>query len=377
MKAPNSVLLLCVVIASAAACSRDARKVAQDVPPPKIDGNRIAFPPNAPQLSYVKTEPAPERSAVATNVNGRLAWDEDLTTRVFPSVSGRVVAILANPGQHVATGEALAKIRSPEFGQAQAEARKALADLKAAERTLARVRELFEHGAAAAKDVDEAEADDSRAASEKERALATLSLYGGNTSSGDGVFSVRAPIAGVVVEKSVNPGQEVRFEQVGDKPLFVITDPRKLWLFLDVSESDVASLKPNQEVLIRARAVPSSVFRGRVEVVGEGLDPTTRTIKVRCLVDNSKKRLRAEMYVSADVTARAGGVDVPSKAVFLENNRYFVFVETAPGSFARQPVIVGAESNGRSAIVSGVSAGQRVVTEGCLLLEAMLEGENS
>jgi cobalt-zinc-cadmium efflux system membrane fusion protein len=271
----------------------------------------------------------------------------------------------------------LARIKSPEFSQAQAEARKALADAKAAERALARARELFEHGAAAAKDVDEAEADSARATSEKERAMATLSLYGGNTSSGDGVFSVRAPISGVVVEKSINPGQEVRSDQVGDKPLFIVTDPRKLWLFLDVTEADVAALKPNQEVLIRARALPGNVFHGRVELISEGLDPTTRTIKARCLVDNAEKLLRAEMYVSADVTARAAGVDVPTKAVFLENDKHFVFVQTAPGAFARQPVTVGAEGNGRSVIVSGVAAGQRVVTEGCLLLEAILEGENS
>lgn len=367
---------LIVLSIAAWGCSRGAMHPT-DVPAAKIEGNRIAFPPNAPQLNYLSVEEAPERHAVASNLSGRLAWDEDLTTRVFPSVSGRVVAILVRPGQIVTAGAVLAKIVSPGFSQAQAEARKALADARAAERALARARELFEHDAAAAKDVDEAEADDARARSEKERAVATLALYGGNTSSADGVFSMRAPIAGVIAEKSVNPGQEVRSDQVGDKPLFVVTDPRKLWLYLDVTESDVASLRPGQEVVIRSRAMPGRTFRGRVDVIGEGLDATTRTVKARCLVDNSERLLRAEMYVSADVTAPAGGVDVPTKAVFLRDNQPFVFVQTAPGAFAKQPVVVGTETNGRSVIVSGVSAGQRVVTQGCLLLEAMLEGESS
>lgn len=346
---------------------------------PKIEGDKITFPTNAPQLGYVTIESAQERRAVATALNGRLAWDEDATARVFPPVSGRIIEIIANSGQRVETGDALAKIKSPDFGQAQADARKAIADLKQAERVLNRDRELLEHGAAAEKDVQAAEADYARALADKERALATLSLYGGNGDSVNGVFSLKAPVAGMVVEKSVNPGQEVRSDQIGDKPLFVISDPTRLWLFLDVTETDVASLRANQEVLIHARALPDKVFHGRVKVIGEGLDAATRTIKVRCVVDNSGKLLRAEMYVSADIAASTvSDVDIPTKAVFLlKDNKHYVFVETAPGQFRRRAVEVGSESNGRSVVVEGLSAGQRVVADGSLLLEAMLEQDNS
>jgi cobalt-zinc-cadmium efflux system membrane fusion protein len=130
-------------------------------------------------------------------------------------------------------------------------------------------------------------------------------------------------------------------------------------------------------VVVHARAFPGRVFYARVEVVGEGLDPTTRTIKARCLVDNPEKLLRAEMYVTADISSAASGVDVPTKAIFLKDNQPYVFIESAPGAFVKQAVSVGAENNGRSVVVSGVSAGQKVVTEGCLLLEATLEGETS
>jgi cobalt-zinc-cadmium efflux system membrane fusion protein len=251
--------------------------------------------------------------------------------------------------------------------------------LNVAERALKRTHELLAHGAAADKDLEGAEADYSRAVSEKERALATLSLYGGNPDGAgvDGVFSLKAPVEGLVVEKSVNPGQEVRSDQVGDKPLYVISDPTRLWLFLDVTEADAASLNTNQEVLVSARALPGKTFHGHVEIIGAGLDPTTRTIKARCVVDNAEKLLRAEMYVSVDVTATSSGVDVPSEAVFLKDNEHYVFVETGPGQFQRHGVKLGVESNGRSVVVGGLSAGQHVVTEGCLLLEAILEGENS
>jgi cobalt-zinc-cadmium efflux system membrane fusion protein len=370
-------LSACLVVLSG--CSqRQAAGGANALGTPKIEGDKIIFPPNAPQLGYLTIQPVQDRKVVVSALSGRLAWDEDITARVLPPVSGRVIEILANSGQSVAAGDTLAKIKSPDFGQAQADARKAVSDLKKAERTLDRFRELMEHGAAAEKDMQAAETDYARALADKERALATLSLYGGNTDSVDGVFSLKAPIGGVVVEKSVNPGQEVRSDQVADKPLFVISDPTRLWLFLDVTETDVASLSSNQEVLIRARVFPDKVFHGRVKFISEGLDVATRTIKARCVVDNSEKLLRAEMYVMAEVAvSTTSEAEIPTKAVFLKNNEQYVFIETESGQFQRRKVKLGLEGNGRSVVLDGLYAGQRVVTDGSLLLQAMLEGATS
>lgn len=384
MKTTNPIFLTVIYAALLpsllSSCSRPQTSSDPGVPPaPKVEGDKLTFATNAAQLSYISVEPAQERIAVASGLTGRLAWDDDVTARVFPAVSGRIIEILVNPGQHVTQGDTLAKIKSTDFGQAQADMRKASADLELAQRALNRTRLLLEHGAAAEKELEAADADYSRAVSEKQRASSTLSLYGADPehSSVDGIFSLKAPVAGIVVEKSLNPGQEVRSDQVGDKPLFVISDPARLWLFLDVTEADAESLSPDQEILVHARALPDKTFPGRLQVISQGLDPATRTIKARCLIDNSDKLLRAEMYVTADATTPAAGVDVPTKALFLKGNEHYVFVESAPGQFQRHHVKLGVESNGRSVVLEGLIAGERVVTEGCLLLEAMLEGENS
>lgn len=372
-----NTLLLCLAVAMLSACSH--YKVAEvDAAAAKIEDDKVTFTTNAPQLAYLQIESAQERKTVANGLSGRLAWDDDVTERVFPPISGRITEIVANPGQYVSAGDVLAKIRSPDFGQAQADARKAAADLNVAERALARTRELFDHGAAAQKDLESVEADYDRARSEKERAMATLSLYGSD-GAGDvnGVFLLKALVNGVVVEKSVNPGQEVRSDQLGDKPLFVISDPSRLWLYLDITEAEAFLLSSNQEVVVRSRALPEKTFHGRVEVVGAGLDATTRTLKVRCLIDNPERQLRSEMYVSADVSSPAAGVDVPTKAIFSKNNERYVFIETGPAQFQRRIVRLGIESDGRSEVTGGVAPGQKVVVEGCLLLEAMLEGDNS
>ena len=351
----------------------------------KIDGDKITFPTNAPQLGYLTIEPAQERKSLAIGLNGRLAWDDDVTVRVFSPVAGRVASVRAEINLPVKKGDVLASLESPDYGHAQADKQKAASDVALTDRTITRLRQLFEHGAAAKKDVESAEADYAKAKSEYERANAQLlALSFGHTNSAPGTYDLRSPLDGIVVEKNISPGQQIRSDQMLANapqfvnPLFVITDPARLWLFLDVSETDVAVLSRDQEVLIRTKALPDKLFHGHIEVISDGLDATTRTIKARCVVDNSEKLLRAEMYVSADVAASTTtGVDVSTKAIFLKDNQHYIFVETAPGQFQQRAVKLGLESNGRSAVVDGLSAGERVVTDGCLLLEAMLEGENS
>jgi cobalt-zinc-cadmium efflux system membrane fusion protein len=375
-------MLLAVILASG--CKEQKR--ASDPPaPPRIEENKIAFATNAPQLEYLTIEPAEERKVTAVGLYGRLAWDDDATVRVFSPVGGRVASLRADVNQTVKRGDVLAVLESPDYGQAQSDLRKGASDLALADRTLTRLRELFEHGAAAQKDVDSAEADYAKAKSEYERATAQLlALSNGRTNSAPGTYELCSPLAGTVVEKNITPGQQVRSDQMLANapqfvnPLFVVTDPSQLWLFLDVNEIDITSLRPNQEVLIHSKAFPDKTFHGRVEVIAGGLDAATRTGKARCHVDNSEKLLRAEMYVTADVAAGiTSGVDVATRAVFLRDNRHFVFVEVAAGQFERREVKLGLESNGRSVVVQGLTAGQRVVTEGCLLLESLLDDESS
>jgi len=374
-------VLLAVIVASG--CKEEKKAI--DPPAPRIEGNKIVFATNAPQLEYLTIEPAEERKSAAVGLYGRLAWDDDVTVRVFSPVGGRVAALGVDVNQTVKKGDVLASLESPDYGQPQSDVLKGASDLALADRTLTRLRELFEHGAAAQKDLDSAEADYTKAKSEYDRATAQLlGLSNGHTNSAPGTYQLCSPLAGTVVEKNITPGQQVRSDQMLANapqfvnPLFVVTDPSRLWLFLDVNEFDINALQPHQEVLVHSKAFPDKIFHGSLTVIGGGLDAATRTVKARCHVDNSDKLLRAEMYVTADVAAGiASGLDVPTKAVFLGNNRHFVFVEVAPGQFERREIKLGLESNGRSVVVGGLVAGQRVVTEGCLLLESLLDEESS
>ena len=149
------------------------------------------LPADSPLRASFVAEPAKPLGTPVIHLTGKLSWNEEKTVRVYTSVAGRVSDILATPGQKVAAGDTLAEIESPDFGQAQADASKAEADMKLSARTLDRLRDLFAHGAAAKKDVEAAEDDFESKKAERERALARLKIYGVEAGSIDNMSPLR------------------------------------------------------------------------------------------------------------------------------------------------------------------------------------------
>lgn len=367
--------IIAAVVAAGLIAGCDKADKNQEVPQPKVDGESIVFGADSPQLSSLTSEAASERPASAVSLNGRLVWNEDKTVRIFTPLAGRVDRILVQPGERVQQGQTLAVISSPDFGQAQADARRAHGEYALAEQNLARIKELHEHGVAAAKDLNAAEADFARADSELKRTQARLKLYGGGMQV-DQTYALKSPIAGVVVEKNINPGQELRPDQmgVGVPALFVITDPAYLWVLLDAAEKDVPHLKIGKLIQIRTPAFPDATFEARIVTISDFLDPTTRTIKVRAALNNTQRTLKSEMYVTATINAGAAMVlQVPTRALFFQGGNYFVFVDSGEGRFVRQEVKAGDAANGSTTILSGLQPGQKVVSEGALLLQQMLQ----
>ena len=165
--------VLALALSTLCACS--GSEVAPSVPSAKIDGSRIVFPSKSPQLNALKLESVVERDGVVHRLTGRLTWDEDRSVRIFTPFAGRVDRIFVHIGDDVRPSQGLATIASPDFGQAQADLRKAAADFSLAEKTLARQRDLLAHGVVSAKDFQSAEADYQRANAELVRVRALSS----------------------------------------------------------------------------------------------------------------------------------------------------------------------------------------------------------
>ena len=162
-----SLMLACLVTLSAC---HDAPPRMAATPQPIVQNNQLRFPSEHPQLALLGTATATQAKNLTIDLPARLIWNEERTQRIYPAFSGRVATIHADVGRPVHTGNVLAELASPEFGAAQADAARALADLQWMQKNLSRQTELFEAGIVARKDLEQAQADAARAKAEAERA---------------------------------------------------------------------------------------------------------------------------------------------------------------------------------------------------------------
>jgi membrane fusion protein, heavy metal efflux system len=342
------------------------------------------------QLKNLTIEPVAARDfTVDRDVTGRVGFNEDRLTPVFPAYSGRVVEALATKGQFVRKGQPLLVIESPDYVEAQnnlAIARgdldRAAVNLQTAQVSAERARRLFTYEAISKKDLQSSEAALALAMSELQRsrgalrvAQARLELFGKTAGAvrrlkagGDRHITIASPISGTVVERQVGPGQVVKPD--APAPLFQISDLSDLWVHGDVFESDLAHIRLGAPAKISVESYPDRVFPARVTFINPTVDPVTRTVHVRCRVSNPRGLLKPEMFARMTIVAAAkqSVPVIPASAVVGSGELSFVLVEEAPGRFRKRKVEIGHEVDSSVMINSGLKIGDRIVTKGAVLL---------
>ena len=340
-------------------------------PAPAPTPGVISFAPGAPDLDslqIVTAEAGP--LPVSADLNARIAVDENVTGRVGAPVSGRVTAVLADIGTPVRPGQVLARIDAPDLAQAQADLSKAQIDADLKRRAAQRAESLYEGGAIAHRDLESAQADVQSAGAELLRARRRLGNLGGNGTA----LALASPVVGYVLDRQLEPGQQLT---AGQSPLFVVTDPRRLWLLVDVPETAIARARTGENIVFDVNAYPGRHFTGRISRIGLAVDPATRRVQVRADVPNQDLALKPEMFARARFVVGDGqtGLKVPNAALFEQGLQSYVFKVEAPGRFRRVPVTVGVRGEQDSYLTGGIKSGDRVVGEGALLLNAQLAGQ--
>jgi cobalt-zinc-cadmium efflux system membrane fusion protein len=368
----NVLLLIAITLPSVflSACT-DTIAPVTSAPPPIVQGKQIRFAPNHPQLALLGISDATDSPSISLELPAKLIWNEERTQRIYASFAGRVLKIRADVGQAVEKGQELAVLSSPEFGLAQSETIKSEVEMRLAKSTLARQKELFDAGIIAKKDLEVAEADAARSVADSSQKQARTKLYG-STEGINQELRLLSTIRGKVVERNLNPGQEIRPDQsgVGVPPLFVISDPKHLWVQVDAREADIDSLRPGGSFDISVPSLGGQRFKAVVEAASDAIDPNTRTIKIRGLVINAEQRLKAEMLVTAHIkrVMTANAVSIPASAALLYGARHQVFVQTGAGVFEPREVELGYEGTKDVVVVKGLQPGEEVVSENTLLL---------
>jgi cobalt-zinc-cadmium efflux system membrane fusion protein len=331
------------------------------------------------QLAQIKVAPVAAVTFTPTvEVTGSVAFDGDKSTQVLAPISGPVTRVLVQPGARVAAGMPLAVVASPDFAADLAAYRKAEVAWVNAQRIARRDSALFANDALARQDLEQAQTDAAAAAADRDDALEALRAVGADSATLDAVQHdrpvpamtgvIRAPLAGLVVERDITPGQLL---QAGATPCFIIADMATVWVMANVFETDLPDVHVGDPADVTPTA-GNAVFHGRVDFVGAEVDPDTRATAVRIVTRNPGAALKKDMYVRVDIHSRRPrtGLLVPVSAVLRDaDNLPFVFVQTGDDAFQRRQVRLGQRVADSYEITEGLAVGDRVITEGGLFLQ--------
>jgi cobalt-zinc-cadmium efflux system membrane fusion protein len=311
---------------------------------------------------------------------GKIEVNPNRVSKVVLPVTGRISNVLVRLGDEVAKGQALVTIDSPDadaaqsaYLQAQAAVTQARASAVKAQADLDRSSDLFAHDAVAKKDVlnaqnamTQAKAAVEQALASQEQAARRLALLGIKPGQFGQVVVVPAPLSGKVLDISVAAGE---YRNDTNAAIMTIADLSTVWVSSDVPESSIRLIEPGEHIDVTLTAYPGEVFGGRVTRIADTVDPTTRTVKVRAELDNSRGRFRPEMFGTIRHIEAVRTVPVlPVGAVLHAESRDLVFVEQAPGKFLPTEVAVGNRVGDVVPLLRGVKAGDRVVVDGTMLL---------
>jgi cobalt-zinc-cadmium efflux system membrane fusion protein len=390
-------LLLISSLLVAAVCGGCSKKSVETQSTTTSTQASTAAPASA-QSSAIEVEIVePQAIAGSIAATGKILVMEDRMASIGPVHEGRIVNLYAGQGSVVKKGQKLADLESGDIDQAEADYLKALADYENATRTSAaevkfaqatydRTKMLYEKTITAGKNLQQAEHDlevakaaavssvagAKVAVSNARRHLLILGLkdstidqLASRPNLASSVFSLVAPISGIVVERNATIGATVG----SDANLFKIIDLSSVWVDANVFEKDLARVRVGQEVKVTVPAFPNVAFSGRVILISSVVNPDTRAVQVRTEVPNPSGSLKPDMFANVEIItdAHAAAISIPQSALLDDGGRNIVFVATGKG-YEKRAVTAGIQSNDRVEILDGLRAGDKVVVKGNYLL---------
>lgn len=364
------------VVASLAGCSREKNDNAQS---PVLTAQGVK-PTDAQRKNIGLYAVALAKYRKTIDTTGTVDFDNDQATSVIAPFSGPVTQLLVPLGQPVKKGDALAMVDSADFAAAVSAYRKAIATARTNRKLADLDKDLIQHRGVAEREAEQAQTDAANAEADRDAALQALVALNVDAKTikdvQDGkpvthvAGAIRSPIAGTLVERLCTPGQLV---QAGTTPCFTVADLSRVWVMAQLFGSDLNEIAVGDTATIETDAAAKPIA-GTVDNIGALVDPNTRAVAVRIVVENPGGVLKKQMYVHVRIEARqeSSGLLVPVSAVLRDDvNLPFVYVAESDGSFARRPVTLGYRSGDQYDIVDGLKAGESIVADGGIFLQFM------
>jgi membrane fusion protein, heavy metal efflux system len=329
----------------------------------------------ADQMSHIQVVTITQAPmARILRLSGAVEYNDFKTTPVITQVGGPVSRVMVVKGEHVRAGQALLYVASPDYSLLRASYLKARDAFQLADKLYRRAQDLYSHGAIAQADLEQAESTRTQAKADFESSTDAIRILGiadpetivaKPPSTEIPLFS---PVAGEVVDRLCSAGQLLA---AAATQCFTLSDMSSVWVLVNIYQNDVAYVHVGDRVTIENESYPG-VVRGKIEYISPALDPSTRTLQARIESSNPGERLKKEMYVTAEVQAGMipEALFVPNSSVLRdEQNMPYVYLQTGQAQFARRDVTLGETQAGKTQILSGLQANDRVVGDGSLFLQ--------
>ena len=259
--------------------------------------------------------------------SGKITFNEDHVSRIYPLASGHVREVKASLGDFVEKGKILAVIESSDMANYYNEYKSSQAELAIARKNLEVTSNMRSSGVSSEKDYLIAQNDYQKALSENKRISEVLKIYGStftpNDSTGSG-YIIKAPISGFVVDKNVTAGMDLRAD--ANDNLFTISDLKDLWATANVYESDISKIRVGSEAEVVTLSYPDKKYKGKVDRISNILDPDTKVMSIKIRLDNKDFSLKPGMYAHISILLPEDKkmLTLKSNSVIYDDNNTYV-----------------------------------------------------
>ena len=310
--------------------------------------------------------------------DGKIAFNGDTLTPVYSPYSGRVTRVIAAPGAIVRRGQPLFELEANEYAQAETDLLTALAQLKLSSTLEQRKHAAFDAHGGSLQDWQQAQNDLAIAQASAAAVRNRLHVLGlddtqiaavADGGRPDARIPVVAPIAGIVVDRQLGPGQVL--PAGGTTAVYTIADLSTVWLVANVRESDAPQVRLGQPVSAHVLAFPDRDFKARLTFIGATVDPVSRRVPVHAVIDSANGALKPEMFATLVITTSADidAAAIPREAVIYEGDTARVWIMLSAHDVALRRIRTGRERDGKVEVLEGLSPGQQVVTRGALFID--------
>ncbi|GAL83137.1 hypothetical protein MYP_363 [Sporocytophaga myxococcoides] len=299
-------------------------------------------------------------------LNGRISFDENNVVQIFPMVSGITQDINVNLGDPIMKGQSLVSIKSGDISELLTVYHASKANYELAQKNFKVAEDLYKADFNSKLQYLSAKKELEKSKNELQKNKENLAIFGTSEDSKIPLSIIKSPINGYLVEKNITNNMKVSKD---GKNLFTISDLNKVWIWGNVFEDDISSVKVGLMVKISTEAFPNKEFSGTIDKVSHVLEATARVLRIRVVIDNSEKLLRPEMYakLKVDVPSPQRFIALDPRAVIFDKDSYFV-VQVINKNLVIKKVEIFRKSSHRTFIESGVDEGSIVVSEGSLLI---------